>query len=329
MNRKTVVVTDPIMPSGLDELGRHFAVTRLYEMPDDQHDDHLRSAHALIVRKFVVDADVLANAPSLRAVVRHGAGYDDVDVDECTRRGIAVATTPGVGAAAVAEHAVMQILMACRRALDLHRAVLDDDFGARDRWRLTELRGKRVGVVGFGPIGRNAAAICRDGFGADIIAFDPLLLASGTGVDTTGVVVAKTLAELLETADVVTVHAALTEQTRGMIGRAEIATMKDGAVLVCTARGGIIDEDALADALDSGKLSGAAIDVFASEPPDTAARLFSSDRVVFSPHIAGLTKEAADGLSLCAAKAVVAVLEADSDPDGLINPGYRDHLQGS
>lgn len=325
MTRTNVVVTDPIMASGLDELGRHFTVTRLYDLPEERRADALADAEALVVRKFRVDSTVFDKAPRLRAVVRHGAGYDDVDVVEATRRGVAVATTPVVGAAAVAEHAVMQILMACRDAVGMHRAVLDDDFAARDRWRPMELRGKRVGVVGFGPIGRYVAGICRDGFGTEIVVYDPLLLASDVPVDTAGVTVAASLAELLETADVVTVHAALTDKTRGMIGSSELDRMKDGSVLVCTARGGIIDEDALAAALASGKLAGAALDVFDAEPPDTSRQLFGRDRVAFSPHIAGLTKEAAEGLSLAAARAVVTVLVSGEDPDGLINPDYHDH----
>ena len=324
--RVRVVVADPMAKGGLRELERHFQVSYLPEIAESEWWSHLGDASAVVVRKFSVDADTLDRLPHVEAVVKHGAGVDNIDVDAATRRGVAVLSTPGVGAAAVAEHAVMLALMVCRRARDLHDAVVDGRFEAREDWRLTEIEGKTVGIVGFGSIGRHVARIFRDGFGAAILAYDPAVDAKSPDLRLAEMA---TLDDLLASADVVTVHAPLTAETRHMIGARELALMKPRAALVNTARGGLIDERALVTALRDGKLAGAGLDVFEQEPPDAHNELLALPNVICSPHIAGLTAEAADRLSQAAAAAVVAILARSDRLDGLLNPEYARHRSDS
>jgi (S)-sulfolactate dehydrogenase len=184
-----------------------------------------------------------------------------------------------------------------------------------------------VGIVGLGNIGRRVARIYRYGFGAAVLAYDPAL-PGGVADEPELALPVETLDELLERADVISIHAALSGASRHLIGAAQLARMKAGSVLVNTARGGVVDEAALARALRAGHLLGAGIDVFESEPPDPANELLRSPRVVLSPHIAGLTAEAADGLSRASAAAVVALLGGDLEPAGLLNPAFAAQRRG-
>lgn len=321
---RCVVVTEPIAESGLEDLRRHFEVAYLPGLDEARAAASLARASGVLVRTSPIDGDLLERLPAVQVIVKHGAGVDNIDIDAATRRGIAVLSTPGVGAVAVAEHAVMLILMTCRRAVELDAAVRSGAFEVRDEWRLTELHGKRVGIVGFGNIGRRVATICGRGFGAEMMAYDPKVALNETG-HTDDVVMAASLEELLENADVVTVHAALTAESRHLIGEREIGRMKPTAILVNTSRGGLIDEVALARALQNGRLRGAGLDVFEQEPPDGGNELLRLRSVVCSPHIGGLTAEAADRLSRAAAAALIASLHGDELPAGLVNPSYLTH----
>lgn len=303
--RRRVVVIDPIDPAGLDDLRRDYEVIDFREIQEFERADAMKDADALVVRTTPVDADQLARMENVRVVVKHGAGVDNIDLAAAEARGVAVRSTPGVGAAAVAEHAVMLILMVCRRAVELHHKVRGGDFGVRDRWRLGELRGRRIGVVGLGNIGRYAADILHDGFGAEVLGFDPAQ--QGSDPQRPWLSLCTDLDELMRGSSVVTVHVPLTAATTGLLGRHELGLLADGGVVVNTSRGPLVDHDALVAELRSGRLS-AGLDVFDREPLDPSDPLCSLDNVVLTPHIGGLTREAARNLSLACAAAVRAEL---------------------
>ncbi|MEU4391988.1 2-hydroxyacid dehydrogenase [Kribbella sp. NPDC023855] len=259
---------------------------------------------------------VLDSAPDLRFLVCCRGGPVNVNVPAATKRGVIVSSTPGRNAGAAAEHAVTLMLGALRKLPHLQKTLEQgqwrsdlyayDDCGA-------ELDGATVGLVGYGAIGRRVARVMV-AFGARVLVVDPAVDPTSPP-DGTEVV---ELDELLRQSDVVSLHARLTDQTRGMIGAPEIATMRRGAVLVNTARGGLLDYDATVDALESGQLGAAAFDVFPVEPVPTDSRLLTAPNVVMTPHLAGATKQTAHRAASIAAEAVAAYLSG-RDPLGLVS----------
>jgi D-3-phosphoglycerate dehydrogenase len=301
VTRRTVVVADPIHEAGIEDLMEDFDVIDISREPDEASQAAaLKVASAIVVRQFLVDRDSLPGMPELKVAVKHGAGVDNIDLDAVAERGVAVRSTPGVGATAVAEQAVMLILAVCRRVVVLDRKVREGDFEVRNRWRLAELRDRAVGVVGLGNIGRRTADILH-GFGARVSGYDPMRTVPDP--ERPWLTVHTSLDELLRTSSVISVHVPWTAETRGLIGREELSLLSDGAIVVNTSRGPLIDQAALTAELTSGRLS-AGLDVFDPEPPDVTEPLFALDNVVLSPHIGGLTLETARNLSLACAAAV-------------------------
>ncbi|MBU2582658.1 MAG: hydroxyacid dehydrogenase [Alphaproteobacteria bacterium] len=274
----------------------------------------LTDAAAIIVRnRTQVTADLIAGAANLKAVGRLGVGLDNIDLAACKAGGIAVLPAVGANAASVAEYVL------CTAMLLLRTPAL---FGTADlvagKWpraalsRGREIAGKTVALIGFGSIGQTTGDLARAA-GFATIAHDDYLDADHPAWKTTAR--ANSLDEMLSTADVVSLHCPLTEATRGLIGAQQLAVMKSGAILINTARGGIVDEAALADALRSGHLGGAAIDVFANEPVDKATgELFAGlDNIILTPHVAGVTIESNERISSMTAENVLRVLkEANS-----------------
>lgn len=267
----------------------------------------------IVVRNAAIDAGLLARARSLRAIARVGVGTDTIDVAAATARGIPVAITPEANYQAVAEHTFALLLALERRLVVGDRAVRRGRFADRNALMGRSLHRRRLGLVGYGRIGREVARIARDGFGMAVAAYDPALSDPDAGVTAP-----PDLAALLAAADVVSLHAPLTDATRGLIDGAALAHVKPGAVLINTARAGLIDRDALLAALDDGRLAGAAIDVFdgAPQPGDP---LLARDDVVLTPHVAALTDQAFARMSGDAVAALLALLRGDRPP-GIVNP---------
>ena len=250
---------------------------------------HISDAEGLIVRnRTQVDAMLLDRSPKLVAVGRLGVGLDNIDVAACTNRDISVHPASGANADAVAEYVIAAVLTLIRGAF------LASDRVVRGEWPRNELsgmevRGRTMGLVGLGDIARRVAALSQ-ALGMEVIASDPFVpdddhvWSSVQRVD---------LEHLLSVSDGVSLHIPLTDATRGLIGSAELEAMRDTAVLVNTARGGIIDEEALIDALRKGSIRGAAIDVFSSEPltPALATPFDRVPNLILTPHIAGVTEE--------------------------------------
>jgi D-3-phosphoglycerate dehydrogenase / 2-oxoglutarate reductase len=240
-----------------------------------------------------VTAELLARAPHLRVIARAGIGVDTIDVPAATRRGIAVMNAPGANTVSAAEHA-MALLLALVRQIPGAAAAMRKGEWDRKRFEGTELRGKTIGIVGLGRIGGHVAQIAR-AFGMTVVAHDPYMPTTRAAELQVKVL---PLDDLLRTADVVTMHVALTDETRHLINAARLALMKPSAVLINTARGELVDEVALAEALTAKKIRGAAIDVFAQEPLPADAPLRTIDRVILTPHLAASTAEAQERVAL-------------------------------
>jgi D-3-phosphoglycerate dehydrogenase len=259
-----------------------------------------------------IDAAVIAAAPRLKVIARYGVGVDRVDVAAATRCGVVVTNTPGANAAAVAEHAVMLMLALCRNLCCSDRAVRHGEW---PRVGGVGLRGKTVGLVGFGSVGREAARRLQ-AFGCRILAYDPFVSAetlSGQGVEPAA------LGELAVAADLVSVHAAYTPGSPAVIDESFLAAMKPGALLVNTARGELVDEDALQRALAGGRLRGAGLDCFRDEPPPPDHPLLRLPQVVVTPHAAAHTDEAAAAMGRMALAACLQVL-AGGRAEHTVNP---------
>ena len=251
----------------------------------------LANADALVVRNRTrVDAALLSAGPRLKAVGRLGVGLDNIDLPACQARGIAVLPATGANARAVAEYVIASALMLLRGA---YRHSAQVAAGAWPRTELSnglEAESRTLGVVGFGGIGRLTARLAQ-GLGMQVVAHDPMLRDDDPAWRDARVQPLP-LDDLLQRADVLTLHIPLTDATRNLLDARRLAAMKRGAVLINTARGGIVDEAALADALRSGHLRGAAIDVFDHEPLAAGSPLADAPNLVLTPHIAGLTQEA-------------------------------------
>ena len=251
----------------------------------------LGQARALIVRNRTrVDARLLASGLRLVAVGRLGVGLDNIDLDACAERDVSVYPATGANVVAVAEYVVTTMLVMLRGAYHATDRVLAGDW-PRTALIGREASGKTLGIVGFGAIGR-AVAGRASALGVDVAVFDPILSSGDPAWSTPGVRRFGDLGAMLGACDVVTLHVPLTEATRHLVGAAEIAAMKSGACIVNTARGGVLDETAMVEALVSGKLGAAALDVFEDEPLPAHSRLEGIPNLYLTPHIAGLTEEA-------------------------------------
>lgn len=261
---------------------------------------------ALIVRNQTqVRGDVLAAAKKLKVVGRLGVGLDNIDMDVCTERGIKVFPATGANSLSVVEYVIGSAMMLLRGAYFANAAMVAGEF-PKTKLIGREIAGKRLGLVGFGAIARDTAAHGRL-LGMTTVAYDPFVPADDKAWAATERL---DLDAVLSTSDVVSIHLPLTPETKGLIGRQAFAQMKPDAILINAARGGIMDEAALVEALKSGRLGGAAIDVFAEEPLRGAGKLFADvPNLILTPHIAGNTVESNGRVSGLVAERVMAALE--------------------
>jgi D-3-phosphoglycerate dehydrogenase len=313
-----VVVADPIHPDGIRRLLEAPGIT--LDHPDAPAGPdlatRLRDAEALIVRGTVVDSALLAMAPKLRMVCRHGVGYDLVDVPAMTARGVLVMITPEANAASVAEHALMLMLAVARQVLPVDAGVRRGVWRVQGQSRTFELGGRRVLVLGFGRIGTRVAKLCA-AFGMRVMVHDPYMPA-GT-IRGAGYEAVKDRDAGLAAADIVTLHLPASDATRGMVDARFLAAMKPGAVLVNTARGTLVDEAALEAALRSGHLGGAGLDVLRVEPMTEPVPLLAQENLVVTPHVAASTAEGLQRMAWDAAGNVIDFLAGRPDPDAVVN----------
>jgi D-3-phosphoglycerate dehydrogenase len=299
-----VLVKEKIGQSGVDLLREHFDVEVGIDWPDGELVERIGEYDGILIRSATkMTGELIARADRLRVIGRAGVGVDNVDVEAATRRGIVVANAPESNVVTAAEH-TMALLLALARNIPQAHSSLTAGRWERSSFSGVELYEKTLGIVGFGRIGQLVAYRAR-GFGMRVLAFDPLV--SAERYRELGVEKAASADALYAQADFVTVHLPKTPETEGFLGAEAFAKMRDGVRILNVARGGLVDEAALKDALDSGKVAGAALDVFPSEPM-TESPLFGYPNVVVTPHLGASTAEATDRAGYQSAEQVVAAL---------------------
>lgn len=285
-----VLVTEQLSEAGLELLRKDFQVDVRPELAKDGLAGEIGPYDGLVVRSQTrVTPEVIAAGEHLKVIARAGIGLDNVDVDAATRRGVMVVNAPQSNIVSAAEHTIA-LLLAQARNIPQANASLKAGAWERERYQGVELQGKTLGVIGLGRVGALVAQRCA-AFGMRIIAFDPYV--SKDRSKEMGIELMPTLEALLVQADFLTIHLPRTPDTEGLVGERELALVKEGARLVNTARGGIVDEAALAKAVEDGRLAGAALDVFETEPT-TESPLFGLEQVVVTPHLGASTSEAQD-----------------------------------
>ncbi len=299
MNQHKILVSDEVSDSGLRPLREAgFDVDKRTRLTAEQLREALADSAGLVVRSETkVTADVMDHAPQLRVIGRAGVGVDNIDVPAATERGIVVMNAPDGNTITTAEHTIALLIALARRVPQANSSLKSGKWD-RKSFIGVELQGKTLGVVGMGRIGRAVAARAR-AFGMSIVAFDPFLApeqARDWDVDLAP------LSDVLSRADFLTVHTPLTDETRGIIDRNAFALMKKGVRVINCARGGLIDEDALYEAITSGRVAGAALDVFSVEPPSADHPLLALDEVIVTPHLGASTTEAQEGVAFTVAE---------------------------
>jgi D-3-phosphoglycerate dehydrogenase / 2-oxoglutarate reductase len=312
---KKVLVIQPIASDALRILHERADIS--VEVLDDAAPDEVArricDADAAIIRDAPLPIEVLEAASRLKVISRHGVGYDNIPIAYCTSRKIAVTIVGSGNAISVAEHAMFLLLAAARRGLELDAAVRKGDFDIRNRIHGSELSGRTLLIVGYGRIGREVARRAL-AFGLKVAVFDPYT--SDVGSD---VFVARSLEEGLPLADIISLHVPLTGSTHHLIGAAQIALMRPGAIVINTSRGGLIDEEALVAALASGQVSAAGLDTFNQEPLPAESPLVRLSNLILTPHCAALTGEAFLRMGIATVQNVLSALDGTLDPENVVN----------
>jgi D-3-phosphoglycerate dehydrogenase len=307
-----VLIAEELAPAAIDVLAHDFDVRHVDGTDRPALLAALADAHAVIVRSATdIDAEAIAAAPNLRVVARAGVGLDNIEVPAATARGVMVVNAPTSNIVSAAEQAIA-LLLAVARNTAAASASLKAGEWKRSKYTGVELQGKTVGVVGLGRIGVLFAQRIA-AFGTRLIAYDPYVQparAAQLGVRLVG------LEELLTESDFISIHLPKTPETVGLIGEKELQLVRPGVRIINAARGGLIDEQALADAIAEGRVAGAGIDVFAKEPC-TASPLFALDNVVVTPHLGASTHEAQDKAGLAVARSVKLALQGEFVPDAV------------
>jgi D-3-phosphoglycerate dehydrogenase / 2-oxoglutarate reductase len=303
---RDVFIVQPIHRAGVERLGvaglavRHATRSDMATVAAE-----IAHADAVVTRNAGLDRTAMDAAPRLKVIVIHGVGQDPVDVAHATAKGILVCNTPVANAWSVAEHAIGLLLALAKQLRSADLAVRAGAFDARYMLHVTELRGRALGIVGCGRIGRATARIARAGLGMKVYGYSPS--ADPARLRRIGIEPCASLEALLERVDAVSLHLPLRAETRGLIGKAELARLRPGAFLVNTARGALVDHEALVETLTAGRLAGAGLDVFRQEPVPTDDPLLGMPNVILTPHIAGASDRAMELTALAVASAILQV----------------------
>lgn len=301
-----ILVSDPISPEGLKSLTEHkdFEVDVNTELSKTELAETITNYEGLIVRSQTqVTSDIISAAPNLKVIARAGVGVDNIDVDAATKHGVIVINAPDGNTISATEHSMAMILSMARNVPQAHQSLKNGKWD-RKIYRGTELYNKTLGVIGAGRIGIGVAKRAQS-FGMNILAFDPYL--SEDKAKELNVTRA-TVEEIAEQADFVTVHTPLTPKTKGIVDKAFFDKAKPTLQIINVARGGIIDEDALMEALDANQIQGAAIDVFETEPA-TDSPLVAHDKIIVTPHLGASTVEAQEKVAVSVANEIVDIFE--------------------
>lgn len=301
-----ILISDNFSARGVEVLHRfeQFQVDQNVGLKPDELKKIMGDYDALIVRSETkVTADIIAAATKLKVIGRAGSGVDNIDVPAATKRGIVVMNAAAGNSVTTGEHTLAMMMSLARKIPQAHSSLKAGKWDKK-KFMGVELRGKTLGIVGFGNIGKIVAQGAV-GLGMKVLAYDPFLskdVAARAGVEVV------TLDDICTRSDFVTVHTPLTDETRGIIGEAAFAKMKDGVRIINCARGGLVDETALFNAIQSGKVAAAALDVFSKEPPPPDLPLLSLDEVIVTPHLGASTNEAQDQVAVITAEQIGAFL---------------------
>jgi D-3-phosphoglycerate dehydrogenase len=311
VNSVKVVMTQPLGSEGMN-LFRGMKIFVANDADPHHYLHELEDAEVLIVRIASITRDIIDGCHKLKVIGRPGVGYENIDVEAATERGIPVVLTPGANTRSVAEHTIAMILALAKNLLESHLETLKGNFMAiRGTGKSFELNGKTAGLIGLGAIGRETAALCR-ALGMKTIAYDPPL--SREKIEAQGCAYCADLDELLISADIITIHIPLLPETKNLIGLEQMKKMKPSALLINCARGGIVNEDDLFTALNEHTLAGAALDTFAEEPVPADAKILSAPSLLVSPHSAAQTREAVARMGSMCAEGCLAVLRGERWP---------------
>jgi len=313
---RRVLVAGKIHQAGIDLLKsrKGISVDLVEAVTTDTYRPYLGSADAILIRTQPMTAAEIALAPKLKIVSRHGVGFDAVDVNALSARDIPLAIVGDVNSRAVAEHTLMLMLAVARRTVAHHIASTTGSWNERNRFDAVELDGKTLLVLGFGRIGRRVAELAK-AFGMTVMAYDPYL--SADRMKEVGVMPTADLTSALSSADYVSVH--MPGGQGPVIGTSELELMKPTAIVINTARGGVVDEHALDLALRERRIRAAGLDVFEQEPPVGGSSLLSNPFLTVSPHNAGLTEECAMRMALAAAQNILDCFDGRLAPELVVN----------
>lgn len=294
---RKIFLTEKIDQTGIDILEKIGTVTIGSNIEEDTIIKEAQGCEAILIRSAKITRKVMESIPTLKTIAKHGIGVDNIDLVAAKDNGIKVLNAPEANVNAVAEHALTMILACCKNIVFTDSFTRKGEFKKRNEYPNMELKGKTVGFIGMGKIATLLEHKLR-GLGVDVMAFDP-----GKSEIENGILV-KDLDELYKKADIITVHVPLLPSTKGLLNKESFGKMKDGVVVINTSRGGIIDEDALYEALISKKVRIAGLDVFEQEPPSKYNPLFELDNIIVTPHNAALTHEALIAMASDAAQGI-------------------------
>ena len=320
------VMTQAVCPEGMKLLDGVSQVYVADNQDPNNYLDQMQDADALIVRIAKCDGHAIEHSPNLKVIGRTGVGYDTVDVKKATELGIPVVITPGANNRSVAEHAVAMMFALSKNLVQAQNEMCAGNWEIRGAGKACELEGKTVGVIGMGAIGRETAKICQ-GCGMKVAGYDPFM--SREKIEALGAKYYADYRELLKTADIITIHVPLTEETRNMIAKEQLASMKKTALIINCSRGGIINESDLVQALREGVIAGAGTDVYCNEPPKTDDPLLNCPNLIVSPHSAAQTREAVIKMAQMCINGCLAVCRGEkwpyvADPKVYEHPIWKD-----
>lgn len=315
--KKKILIVQPIHESGVRVFDDRFDVRVASDPSVATVIKEIKGVEGVVVRMAPFTREIIEAADALKVIGRHGVGVDTIDVKAATERGIVVTNTPNANAISVAEHTITAIGALAKRAVVYDRATREGQWEIRNSYRAVDLDGKTLGLVGIGRIGSMVARRAAAAFNMKVIACDPYITPE-KGREM-GVALVSASDDIFRQADVVSLHTPLTPETKGFVNAARLRLMKPTAFLINLSRGEVVNEKALYEALKTGIIAGAAIDVYDPEPPLKDNPLFELDNIILSPHSAALTQECVIRMATGAAEGVVDVLSGKR-PQFVVNP---------
>lgn len=306
------VLSQPLCPEGMAAIQKKAETCVADRTNVNEFIDEMQDAEAVIIRVASMDAEAISKCPNLKVIGRPGVGYDSIDVAAATAAGIPIVLTPGTNSRSVAEHTLAMMLATSKNIVEGQLAVKNGDFfAARSTGRVFELQGKTVAILGVGAIGKDVAQLSQ-ALGMRVLGYDPFL--SREQMEALGCKYYADYEDMLPLCDFLTVHVPLTGKTKDMISMPQLEKMKPTAIVINCARGGIVNEHDLVEALEHGTIAGAGIDVYEHEPPSADDPLLSARHLVCSPHSASMTKEAVVRMAEMCVEGCMTILEGRKWP---------------